>query len=185
MFRKALVLLFMTVFILTSFSTEKEVTRIPIVSQDPLQENLYSYNSGFWISAEGIGGYSCHLSGHNMGLAEIDITAGYRFNEYIKVGVGIGMRYYIDQKDLRRYSSPLGMPLFIAARGNMIRGKYHKTVPYWGFEFGGSLRDGIMFRPTVGLHIGEPRGAFILGLSYMGQNIAMLNTKDQKINHYT
>lgn len=185
MFKKALILLFMTLPVPVSFATEKQVNRIPIVTRDYLQENLYSYERGFWVSAEGMGGYSCHLSGHNMGLAEIDITAGYRFDEFIKVGVGIGMRYYFDQKDLRRHSSPLGMPLFVAARGNMIRGKYRKTVPYWGFDFGGSFPDGIMFRPTVGLHIGDPRSAFIIGLSYMGQNIAVADDIARKTNRYT
>jgi hypothetical protein len=40
-----------------------------------------------------------------------------------------------------------------------------------------------MIRPTIGLRIGEPRSAFILGLSYMGQSIKSFEiVKNEKVN---
>lgn len=150
---------------------ENKVNRIPEKGHDVNQEQYTDYDRGFWIAAEALGGYSAHLEGHNMGVAEIDVTAGYRFNEFLKVGAGLGARYYIDQKNLRRHSSNWGMPIYLSARGNMMYGKYRKVVPWWGFDLGGSVRDGFMMRPTVGIRIGEPRQAFTLGFSYMGQNI--------------
>ena len=63
------------------------------------------------------------------------------------------------------------MPIFAALRGNMIPVLY-RVVPYWGLDFGGSIRDGVMLQPTIGIKVGEPRQAFTLGFSYMEQNIA-------------
>lgn len=166
-------------------SQENVVTRIPTVGIDVNQEQNTTYRKGFWIAAEALGGYSSHLSGHNFGVGEIDVTAGYRFNQFLKVGAGIGARMYINQKNARRHSSIWGMPLFVAARGNMIPDEYRKVVPYWGFEFGGSIRDGVMIRPTLGIRIGEPRQAFTLGVSYMGQNIACYDVDKHNNNRFT
>lgn len=168
------------------FSQENTVNRIPTVGNDPEQTQLGEAESGFWIAAEVMGGYSAHLYGHNMGITEFDVTAGYRFNEFLRIGAGTGLRYFIDSKDIRQHSSGFGMPLFVAARGNMIRGKYRNVVPYWGFEFGGAFPDGIMFRPTVGLRFGAPRQAWTLGLSYMGQNIAVLDlgVKKKRLSNF-
>lgn len=154
------------------FAQENQVNRIPTVGKDPTQTNYVTLDRGLWFSAEALGGYSCYLHGHNMGLVEVDVTAGYRFNEYLKVGLGLGGRYYISQQNLRRHDDKWGMPIFATVRGNIIPGKYRHTVPYWGVEAGASIRDGFFFRPTIGMRIGELREAFTLGLSYMGQNIA-------------
>ena len=170
---------------LASMAQERTVNRIPTVSKDTNQEQYTTFDRGVWVAAEALAGYSSHLAGHNMGVGEIDVTVGYRFNQFIKLGVGIGGRYYIDQKDLRRHSSAWGMPLFVAARGNMIPGLYRKVVPYWGMELGGSIRDGFMMRPTVGIRVGEPRQAFTLGFSYMGQSIATYNSKGEDSNRFT
>lgn len=183
--RFALISTIFTILCVSAFGQENTINRIPVVGKDINQEQLSTYNSGVWFSAELLGGYSAHLSGDNMGVTEVDVTVGYRFNEYIKLGIGVGVRYYIDQKDLRRHHSAWGMPIFLGARGNIIPGKYRKCVPYWGFEIGTSIRDGVMFRPTVGLHIGEPRQAFTIGVSYMGQNIASSNILGENKNSFT
>lgn len=173
------------VLICTASAQENEIRRIPQYSNDTEQNDYSTYESGFWMAAEALGGVSCHFSGSNLGLAEADVTAGYRFNQYIKVGAGIGARYYINQGHMRRTSIKWGMPLFVTARGNFISSTYRTCVPYWGVEVGGSIRDGFMWRPTLGLRFGEPRGAFTLGLSYMGQDLATLNNKGEKTTKYT
>ncbi|MBD5206928.1 MAG: hypothetical protein HDS79_01455 [Bacteroidales bacterium] len=164
---------------------ENRVNRIPEVTPDSNQTRYEEFDKGFWWSAEALGGYSTRIYGHNMGMAELDVTAGYRFSEYIKVGLGLGARYYINQDHVRRYSSAWGMPIFVAARGNFVPGKYRFVTPYWGMEFGGSVRDGVMLRPTIGLHIGDPRSAFTIGLSYMGQSLATYNFEGHDATHFT
>ncbi len=168
------------------FSQHNTINRIPTVGKDPTQNQLSQTETGFWISAEVMGGYSAHLYGHNMGVTEFDVTAGWRFSEFLRIGIGTGLRYYIDSKDIRRHSSGFGMPLFVAARGNMVYGKYRNVVPYWGVEFGGAFPDGIMFRPTVGLRFGAPRQAWLLGVSYMAQNVAVapLGVKEKRLSNF-
>ncbi|MDE7148650.1 MAG: hypothetical protein K2O20_09760 [Duncaniella sp.] len=164
---------------------ENQVKRIPGKGYDPNQQQYSQFERSVWFSAEVLGGVSCHLRGHNMGLAEVDFTVGYRFSQYLKVGVGIGPRYYIDQGPLRRSDIKWGMPLFATVRGNLIPGLYRTVVPYWGIEAGASVRDGAFFRPTLGLRIGEPRNAFTIGISYMGQDIATYNSRLEKTCKYT
>ncbi|MDE6650920.1 MAG: hypothetical protein K2K08_00770 [Paramuribaculum sp.] len=168
-----------------AFSQNNQIKRIPQVGKDVNQEIYTEYDRGFWVAAEFLGGYSSHLSGHNMGVGELDLTVGYRMNQFLKFGVGLGARSYIEQKHLRRHKSSWGLPIFVAARGNMIPGLYRKVVPYWGMEIGGSVRDGFMFRPSVGMRIGEPRQAFTLAFSYMGQNIATADISGDRVGKFT
>lgn len=170
---------------LTAAAQDNQIKRIPTVGSDPNQEQFTTYETGVWFAAEALGGYSCHLEGHNMGMAEVDFTVGYRFNQYLKVGIGAGARYYTDQSYLRRSSVKWGMPIYATVRGNLMPGLYRRTVPYWGLEAGASVRDGGFFRPTIGVRVGEPRQAFTLGLSYMGQNIATYNSQGEKAGKYT
>lgn len=170
---------------LWSVAQENEIKRIPGVGYDPNQQDYTSFNRGVWVAAEFLGGTSCHLKGHNMGVTEFDATVGYRFSQYLKVGVGIGARYYINQGSLRRSDIRWGMPIFATVRGNLMPGQYRHVVPYWGCEVGASVRDGFMFRPTLGMRIGEVRNALTLGLSYMGQDVATYNDKGEKAGKYT
>ena len=64
-------------------------------------------------------------------------------------------------------------------------GLYRRTVPYDGVEVGGSIKDGFMIRPSVGVRIGEPRQAFTLALSYMGQDIKSYSESREKSYRYT
>lgn len=170
---------------LVAFAQDNVVKRIPTVGQDKEQIDYETFEQGFWISAEALGGVSCNFSGSNLGLGEADVAFGYRFSQYLKVGVGVGGRYYINQGDMRRSSIKWAFPLYATARGNFISSYYRTVVPYWGLEIGGSIRDGFMWRPTVGLRFGEQRNAFTLGLSYMGQDLATLNKSGKKTEKYT
>lgn len=154
-----------------AFSQENEVRRMPEVNKDNLQHNYSADNTGFWIAAEAVGGYSCRLYNSNFALAEIDVTAGYRLNEYLRVGLGFGGRYYFDNSAVRYNGSEWAFPLYANARGNFIPTDYRTTVPYWSFDLGGTILDGFMMRPTVGLRIGQKRSAFLLGLTYTGQSL--------------
>lgn len=164
---------------------DNQVRRIPSKGIDPNQEQYTTYRRGFWFAAEAMGGVSCHLKGHNLGFSEVDLTAGYRFSQYLRAGVGVGARYYIKQGCLRRGSIKWGMPLFLAVRGNLMPGEYRHAVPFYSVEAGGSIRDGFMLRPSIGVRIGEPREAFTIALSYMGQDLATYNSEGGKCTRFT
>lgn len=130
-----------------------------------------TYQTGFWGAIEATGGYSCRLGGRNIPMTEIDISGGYRFNEFLRVGVGIGSRYYINSDKLRYSSKDWAFPIYANIRGNFIPTEYRNVVPYYSFDIGGVVHDGFMIRPTLGIRVGQERSAFLLGISYIGQNI--------------
>lgn len=180
--------LLLVIFISAVFSCiaqENEIKRIPNRGFDPEQNQYITFDKGFWGAAEVSGGYSAHLHGHNLGLTELDVMAGYRFNQFLRIGLGIGARYYFDKHHIRRGDTKWGMPLFGDIRGSFMSSTYRKVVPYWDVAIGASIRDGFFFRPTLGLKIGEPRQAFLIGVSYMGQELATLNNLGQKTHDYT
>lgn len=137
-------------------------------------------NQGFWFSVEGMGGYSMNVSDRvdNTAIAEVDLYGGYRVNEYLRVGLGLGARYYFEPGNLREKSHKWGMPIMLNVRGNFIPQDYRTVVPYYSLDIGGTVPDGFMLRPTIGARFGQPRSAFVLGLSYMLQNMKGWELKD-------
>ncbi len=148
-----------------------EVKRLPEVDNAHAQKEYRDNNVGFWISPELSGGYSCRLNHSNFSFAELTVTGGYRFNEYLRAGLGFGGRYYIENDKVRFYSSEWAFPIFANVRGNIIPTEERDVVPYYSFDIGGTVRDGFLMRPTVGVRIGRNRSAILLGLSYVGQSM--------------
>ena len=104
-------------------------------------------------------------------------------SDYVRVGVGIGGRYYGGNHDFRANSGEFSVPIYANVRGNFIPTEYRKVVPYYSFDLGGALRDGVFLRPTIGLRIGEPRAAFLIGISYLGQSTKMWKDDPNKVDN--
>ncbi len=139
------------------------------------------YEKGFWFAVETQGGYSCHFKSGNVAMWELDIIGGYRFNEFLRVGLGLGSRYYFNNHKVRYSDIKWSFPIYLNIRGNIIPSESRTVVPYYSFDIGGAIRDGFMFRPTIGIRVGSPRSAFLVGLSYMGQSLKSYKTDDNKI----
>ena len=145
---------------------------IPGKSKNPNSYKDYStYETGFWWSAELQGGFSCNLEGPNLGMLELDALGGYRFNQYAKIGLGFGARYYFNNDDIRYSSIKWAFPLYVNVRGNFIPEEHRTMVPYYSMDLGAAFRDGVFFRPTIGVRVGSERSALLLGVSYMGQQL--------------
>jgi hypothetical protein len=158
---------------------ENSVVRMPRVNPGNVQKNYNEFATGFWIAPELYGAYSCMFDGGNFGFAELDVTGGYRFNEYLRVGIGVGARYYLSNRDsfIKYKKDDWSFPIYANVRGNFIPTQYRSVVPYYSFSIGGSINSGFFFRPTVGLRIGQQRSAFLVSLSYVGQSIHRGNYK--------
>lgn len=158
-------------------------TRMPKIGKDNSQKSYSEMNTGFWISADVEGGASLRISKKNSAIAGLNISGGYRFSEYLKVGVGFGGRYYFNNDALRYNSFEMSFPLYATVRGNFIPGEYRAVVPYYSFDMGGAIRDGFMIRPTIGIRVGEfTRNAFLIGLTYTGQEMRMCNKENKMIS---
>lgn len=138
-------------------------------------------DKGFFAAGEATGGYSLESGKENIGFTDVTFVGGYRFNDFLRVGAGIGARRYFDSDDVRFMSHDWGMPLFIHARGNFIHNAYRDVVPFWSLDFGTTFPDGMMVRPTFGIRVGQPRSAFIAAVGYMGQNIRTFRIDNQVI----
>lgn len=142
-----------------------------------LTSDYTSYDRGFWIAGEFRPSYTLNISSSNSPVVELDVNGGYRFNEYVRIGVGFGGRYYIKSTNVRSGNISWSFPIYSNIRGNFIPTGYRDVVPYYSLDLGGTIRDGFMWRPTVGIRIGQKRSAFLLGLTYTGQSLINRNEK--------
>lgn len=162
------------------------VNRLPEVDGKAQQYNEYTDNhTGFWIAGEASTAYSCRLFNSNFGYTELNAVGGYRFNDYLRLGIGIGARYYFDNNKVRTDLSEWAFPVFFNIRGNFIPSNYRNVVPYYSLDVGGTIRDGFMVRPTVGLRVGRERSAFLVGLGYVGQNLTTWQVSDARAGENT
>lgn len=162
---KKIVLLYIVLIAFgTLFAQERDI-KMPEV---PTKTHNIAEEAGglFWCAIEGGGGSTVMENKKNVAILGATYTGGYRFNQYLKVGVGLGILYYPNSSNVRDTKNYLAMPLFLNARGNILSDDIRRTVPYWSVNVGTVMPDGIFFTPTVGLRIGEKRNAFLVGISY-------------------
>lgn len=164
----------MALTLLPLYSQSKPTREVKMPTESNLGVKLHDYNhykQGVFCSAELSGAYSPSASSKNIGYTELDIVGGYRFNDFLRLGVGLGARLFIDSSYYRVMNHNWGMPVFINARGNLIPNDYLDVVPFWTVDFGAEFPDGVMIRPCVGIRVGQPRSAFIASIGYVGQQI--------------
>jgi len=141
------------------------------VGKDPSLTDYSVAESGFWCAGQIYGAYSTIISSPNSPYGEIDFIGGYRFNKYLRVGIGLAGRYYFNNDEVRKSDMKWAMPLYLNIRGNIIDDTYRTVTPYYSMDLGATIRDGFMMRPTIGIRVGQERSAFLLGLTYTGQSL--------------
>ncbi len=146
-----------------------EATPTPTVGKNPSLVDYMDFDRGFWIRANFNASMSIFVSHKCTPLFDVTVAGGYRFNQFLKVGIGLGARVYVMNDDIRTRTSMWAMPLFATIEGNIINDDNRTVTPYYSFDIGGTMPDGFMMRPTVGLRIGQSRSAFLVGLTYTGQ----------------
>lgn len=150
--------------------------RIPTEGGRDINTEEYTRsNTGFFVATDLSTGMSLNGKGsRNWGFGELDAVGGYRFSEYLRAGIGMGARYYFHVGECRATSHKWAMPLFLNLRGNFIPTGYRDVVPFWSIDFGTTFPDGVMFRPTLGIRVGQQRSAFTVALGYLGQHFKSL-----------
>ncbi len=156
--------------------------RVPRQVSEVTTDDYSTYTQGFWCAVELYGGYTCSLSKSNISFTEVSYIAGYRVNQFAKVGLGLGARYYLKRNAAYTESIRWAMPLFAHVRGNLINEEYRTIVPYYSLDFGGAFRDGFMWRPSIGIKIGEDRSAFTVAVSYLGQSTKRFDNEQKYVS---
>ena len=118
---------------------------------------------------------------HDSDLADKGFwTAGYRFNQYIRIGAGLGGKVYVNNgPKLRAYDSNWTAPFFVNARGNFMAQEDRGFSPYWSMNVGYVVKDGFFMSPTLGIRYGAMRSDFLLGISYSLNRIDNWPTVDK------
>ena len=161
--RKILLLYCAFLLARAGIAQEREI----IMPEEPVKNmNIAENNTGYWCSIEFNGGSTLMENHRNIALVNVEFSNGYRFNQWLKIGVGVGVTYYPDNNHVRDTKKHLSIPLFLNARGNILSEEIRRTVPYWSVNIGASLPDGFFMTPTIGLRVGEKRSAFLVGVSY-------------------
>lgn len=149
----------------TAFAQYRDV-KLP---EQPKQKNYRDYStakSGFWCAVDIDGGSSVMAVQPNMQYVGASVTGGYRMNEYLRMGVGVGARVYVNNADVRNTDNRVGIPVFANIRGNFISAYDRDGVPYWSLNIGGITNEGFFASPTIGYSFGGLRNTFQIGLTY-------------------
>lgn len=140
--------------------------KMPDAPKHTNYRNYDAENSGFWCAVEAGGGSSIMVNSTNMQYVGAEWTGGYRINEFLRVGAGLGVRYYVNNADVRNTDNKFGVPIFANVRGNFISAYDRDGVPFWSVNIGGITNEGFFASPTVGYSFGGMRNNFQVGICY-------------------
>lgn len=164
--KNTLLLLICAVFSLTVSAQENKVTRMPEKPDRAAYTDYSQSQSGYWFTVEGLGGSMADPNSKCLQFIGAQTVNGLRLNEFLRGGIGIGMKYYFKSEDVRTSTISWGFPLYANLRGNIISQNDRAAVPFWSLEAGTEIRSGFFVSPLIGLKLGEQRSSFTVGLSY-------------------
>ncbi len=144
--------------------------------------NIAEKDNGYWCAFEAGGGSTVMDNMKNVAMVAASFTNGYRFNQYLKVGAGIGVLYYPNNKNVRNSNNHFSIPVFLNVRGNILADDTRRTVPFWSANVGTSVADGFFFTPAFGLRIGEKRSAFLVSIAY---TLRRLDSYPENVKDYS
>lgn len=151
----------------SGLSAQDREVRLP---ERPAHRGAYTDYSvkeqGYWTAIEAAGGSSALFHRRNLQPISVSWINGIRMSEYLRFGLGIGAKYYINGSDVLRSDDEWRFPLYLDVRGNFISQQDREAVPYWSIDAGAELRGGMFASPTLGYRFGTPRGSVLLGLSF-------------------
>ena len=153
----------------------------------PKQTNYRNYemeDKGFWCAVEAEGASSVMAHETNMQYANLSWTGGYRLSEFLRFGAGLGVRYYVNNADVRDTDNKFGIPIFANVRGNFISAYDRDGVPFWSLNVGGITNEGFFASPTIGYSFGGLRNNFQIGISYTITSFKNCNKTDMTYSYF-
>lgn len=174
--KRTLIIIMCLVICSICVAQENTVNRLPDKPNRPVYKDHTVTETGYWFSAEGLFGTMADPNSTNLQFIGAQFVNGFRLNEFLRGGVGIGIKHYFKSDDLRTSTTVLGFPLFANLRGNLLSQNDREIVPFWSIESGTEIRSGYYVSPLVGFKIGEQRSSFTVGVSY---TMIQMDTKEK------
>ena len=160
------IVLLLAAFILAPYIYAQNV-RLPEKPKPQRFKDFSVEQSGVWYAAEISAASSIILNHDNVQRSFLTFTVGYRLNEFLRGGVGLGVNCYFNGNEkVRGTVNKWTMPVFLNLRGNIVSQDARGVVPYWSLDGGALLGDGYFISPTIGIRIGQHRNSFLIGLNY-------------------
>ena len=162
----------------TIAQAQERVIRMPEAPKQSKYTEFSQNDRGYWWSTDVAVGPALVFHEKTLLTTGVNFVNGYRFDDYLRLGIGIGAQYHaLHNDDIRDTDVKWTMPIFLNARCNFVSQEVREIVPFWSVDLGGVIRDGFMFTPSIGARIGAQRSAFLISLGYS------LRTIDAKENH--
>lgn len=181
--KKAMLMMLLAVCTCTIQAQQREV-KLPPKPQQHGYRDYSTQDKGFWCAVEVDGGSSIMVGSRNMQYVNLTYTAGYRLNEYLRVGAGLGGRVYVNNEEVRNSSSRFCMPLYANLRGNFISSQERDGVPFWSVSVGGITQEGFFASPAVGYSFGGLRHNFQIGISYTVSSLENYQKKNKTFSYF-
>lgn len=125
--------------------------------------------TGWWCAAQLSGAFASGKDGRAL-MTQVDLINGYRFSEFLKVGIGLSPRIYpytyrMEMNDGMTFGI-YSLPIYLDVRGNIISQEDTMFAPYWNFDLGYSINEGVYVAPSLGVKFGGIRHNFITAIFY-------------------
>ena len=159
---------FSLLMFLLAFTTKAQYrdVKLPVIPKQVNYKDYETQTAGFWCAVEAEGGSSIMEHWTNMQYVSATWTGGYRFSEFLRIGAGAGVRYYVHNAWIRNTDNKFVIPVFANVRGNIISAYDRDGVPFWSLNIGGITCEGFYASPTLGYSFGGLRKNFQIGISY-------------------
>lgn len=126
--------------------------------------------TGYWIGGL-LDGYFASNGRSMAGAVQFNIVQGYRFSEFLKVGIGVAPKYYfLGNTDFcGKNGSPISVPIYADVRGNINPQTDAEFAFCWSADAGYAINEGVYLSPFIGIRIGDIRHNFTAGITYAFQ----------------
>ena len=138
-------------FTLGAFAQNQGIT----LPEKPKRAKYVDYSvkqTGWWCTAQIGGGYATNTS---QFYCQFDFVNGYRFSEFLKVGIGISPRIGLNT-----------IPIYAQARGNFISQEDTMFAFFWNADLGYAINGGFYASPSAGMKFGGIRHNFLFSIYY-------------------
>ena len=158
--------------------------KLPDAPKHTNYRNYEAQDNGYWFAIEAEGASSIMPTRKNMQFASATFTNGYRFNQFLRVGAGVGSRIYVNNTDVRDKSDRFAIPIFANLRGNFISAYDRDGVPFWSVNAGYVINDGVFANPMIGYSFGGMRHNFLIGVSYTISRFKDYNNENTTFSYF-